>query len=131
MVQFKYDYAIAELVNNGTTILLTWKGFISSPNYRETLEKSLEIAKKNRIKNWISDIRLMKVLGPKDQEWAGTDWLPRAVAAGCYHKQAVIMAEDLFGELSAKKILATVQDQQIEIQNFVKVEDAKKWLSAN
>lgn len=129
MVQFQYDYAVAELVNNNTAILLTWKGFISSPNYRDTLEKSLEIAKKHKIQNWISDIRLMKVLGAKDQEWAGTQWLPRAVAANCYRKQAVIMAEDLFGELSAKKILSVVQDQEIEIQNFIKVEDAKKWLS--
>jgi hypothetical protein len=129
MVQFQSEYAKIELVNNSSTILLTWKGFIPSATYRETLDKSLEIAKKFKIKKWISDIKQIKVIGVKDQEWAGTDWLSRAVGAGCYHKQAVIMADDIFGQASAKKILTTIQNQEVEIQNFNKLEEAITWLA--
>ena len=129
MVQFQSEYAKIELVNNSSTILLTWKGFIPSVNYRETLDKSLDIAKKYKIKKWISDIKQIKVIGVKDQEWAGTDWLLRAVGAGCYHKQAVIMADDIFGQASAKKILTTIQNQEVEIQNFNKLEEAIAWLA--
>lgn len=129
MIQFENDFVTVELVNNSTALLATWKGFIPSSYYRDALEKSLEIAKKHKIKNWISDIKLMKVIGTPDQEWAGTTWLLNAVSAGCYEKQAVIMSEDIFGKASANKILTTVQDQAIEIQNFVRLEDAKKWLA--
>lgn len=129
MVQFKNEFVTAELVNDNTAILLTWKGFIPSVNYREALDKSLEVAKKYKIKNWISDITKMKVLGAKDQDWAATSWLPKAVSADCYKKQAVIMSEDIFGQASAKKILTTIENQQIEIQNFIRIDDAKKWLT--
>ena len=129
MTQFQNEFVTAELVNDATAIVLTWKGFIPSASYRDALNKSLEIAKKHKIKNWVSDIRMMKVLGVKDQEWAGTDWVTRAVSAGCYKKQGVIMSEDVFGQASAKNILISVQNQQIEIQNFTKLEDAKKWLA--
>lgn len=131
MVQFKNEFVIVELVNNSTAILLTWKGFIPSQKYREALDKSLEITQKYKIKNWISDIREMKVVSVKDQEWAGTEWLSKAVTAGCYKKQAVIMPEDVFGQASAKNMITTVtvKNQQIEIQNFTSLEEAKKWLS--
>lgn len=129
MIQFQNEFVIAELVNNSTAIVLTWKGFIPSSKYREGLDKSLDLAKKHKIKNWISDIRLMKVIGVKDQEWAGTEWLSKTVSAGCYKKQAVIMSEDVFGQASANNILTTVQNQQIEIRNFTNMDDAKKWLA--
>lgn len=129
MIQFQNEFVVAELVNDSTAVVLTWKGFIPSAKYREALDKALDIAKKHKIKNWVSDIRQMKVIGVKDQEWAGTDWLGRAVAAGCYSKQAVIMAEDVFGQASAKNIITTAQNQRIEIQNFVRLEDAKSWLA--
>jgi hypothetical protein len=128
MVQYQSEYLKIELVNNSSTILLTWKGFIPSEIYRESLNKSLEIAKKYKIKKWISDIKQIKVVGVKDQEWAGTDWLSRAVTSGCYQKQGVIMADDIFGQASAKKILTNIQNQEIEIQNFNKLEEAIIWL---
>lgn len=131
MIQFQNEFVTAELVNNSTAILLTLKGFIPSVQYREALEKALDIAKKHKINNWISDITRMKVLGVKDQEWAGTVWLTKAVTAGCYKKQAVIMSDDIFGQASAKNILTTVQNQEIQIQNFTKIEEAKKWLAGS
>lgn len=129
MIQFENDFVTVELANNSTTIIVTWKGFIPSSYYRDALTKSLEIAKTHKIKKWISDIKLMKVIGTPDQEWAGTTWLLDAVSSGCYEKQAVIMSEDIFGKASANKILTTVQDKAIEIRNFVNLEDAKKWLA--
>lgn len=131
MIQFQNDHVVAELVNNGTAILTTWKGFVPSHAYRDALTRALEIAKKHKIKFWISDIRSMKVLGVKDQQWAATEWLSNAVSADCYRKQAVIMSEDIFGQASAKNILTTAQNQEIEIQNFTRIEDAKKWLAAS
>ena len=130
MLQFHNEFITVELVNQGTAIALTWKGFVPSTSYREAMEKALEIAKKHKIHNWISDIKLVKVLGIKDQEWCGTDWTPRAVLSGCYRKQAVIMPADVFGHASTQNIITKMQNQQIEIQYFTQLEEAKKWLAA-
>jgi hypothetical protein len=131
MLQFQNEFITIELANNSTVIVLTWKGYIPSPSYREAMEKALEIARERRIENWISDIRLAKVLGIKDQEWCSKDWIPRAASAGCYRKQAVIMSEDVFGQATADKIISRVENQQIEFRNFTKLEDAKEWLAGN
>jgi hypothetical protein len=129
MIEFKNEFVTVELVNNSTAILVTWKGFIPSAKYREALDKALLTAKNHKLHNWISDISSMKVLSPKDQEWAGTEWVARAVSSGCYKKQAVIMSADIFGQASANNLLTTVQNQQIQIHNFTTLEDAKKWLA--
>jgi hypothetical protein len=128
MKQFENEFVKVELINDSTALLITWSGFIPSEKYRDALTRSLEIAKKYKIKNWVSDIKAMKVIAMADQEWASTEWLVKAVTGGCYHKQAVIMADDIFGQASAKKILATVANQEIEIQNFNNIQDAKAWL---
>jgi len=128
MKQFESEFLKIELVNDSTAIFLTWTGFIPSDKYREGLNKSLEIAQKYKIKNWLSDIKTMKVISVADQEWVNSEWLLKAVTSGCYYKQAVIMADDIFGQASAKKMLAKVADQEIEFQNFNNLQDAKDWL---
>lgn len=128
MVQFQNESVVIELVNNPTAIFLTWKGFPPSLQYREGMEKSLEIAQKHRIRNWISDIRLLEGIRVKDQEWVGQDWLARAVSAGCYKYQAVMITEEVFKEVSSLNIVTTVHDHPIEIRHFTSLEDAKKWL---
>jgi hypothetical protein len=131
MIQFQNEFIVAELVNDSTAILLSWKGFVPSIKYREALEQALTVAKKHNISNWISDIRQMKVVTVADQQWAGTEWLSKAVSSGCYKNQAVIMPEDLFGQASAKNMIttATVHNQKIQFQNFSNLEAAKAWLA--
>ena len=128
MVQFQNEFVVVELVNNATAIVLTWKGYIPSAIYRESLEKSLDIAKEHKITNWISDIRHMKMLEAQDQAWAISVWLPKAVSAGCYKKQAVLMPEDIFGGASARNLISAALGHLVDIQSFTTMEDAKEWV---
>lgn len=128
MIQFQNEFVVVELVDNATAIVLSWKGYIPSAVYREALEKSLEIAKKHKITNWISDIRHMKILEPEDRLWVSSEWLTKAVSADCYKRQAVIMAKDIFAGASARSIISAALNQQIEVQNFTSLEEAKEWL---
>ncbi|HTF80658.1 MAG TPA: hypothetical protein VL947_03000, partial [Cytophagales bacterium] len=107
MVHFESEFVKIELLSDPNAILSTWIGFVPSAKYREALEMALELAKKHKIDKWISDIKSMKVISVADQEWASTEWFSRALSAGCYRKQAVIMSDDVFGQASAKKIITT------------------------
>ena len=128
MIQFQNESVVVRLELNTTAIFLTWKGFVPRREYREGLEASLEIAKKHKIKNWISDISLLEGISVKDQEWVGREWLPKAVSAGCYQNQAVIVAKDIFEQVSALNILTSFQNQPIVLQHFTNLRDARKWL---
>ena len=73
MLQFQNQFITIELATNFTVVVLTWKGYIPSPSYREAMEKALEIAREYKIENWISDIRQAKVLGIEDQQWCSKE----------------------------------------------------------
>ena len=128
MIQFQNDFVLVELDHNPAAIVLIWKGYIPSAVYREALEKALDIAREHQITNWISDIRQMKILEAEDREWASNVWLQNAVSANCYKKQAVIMAKDIFGGAAARYLITAALDQQVEVQNFTSLEEAKEWL---
>jgi hypothetical protein len=128
MLQFENEFVKVELVSNSKILLLTWMGFIPSVKYRDACEKALEIAKKHRVKEWLSDIKQVKVVSPTDQEWVVADWAPRAVAAGCYNRQAILMPDDIFGQVSANKMIVSIKGQSVEMQNFNNLEAAKEWL---
>ncbi len=128
MIQFQNKFVVVALVNSSTAIALTWKGYIPSAVYREALEKSLLIAQEHKIENWISDIRHIKIISVQDRKWVEQAWIPNAVSSGCYKKQAVIMAEDIFAGAAARYLLTVVMDQQVETRNFTNLEEAKAWL---
>lgn len=128
MTQFQNEFVTVELANNATAIALSWKGYVPSAIYREALERSLDIARKHKITNWISDIRHIKIIEDKDREWAIEEWIPKAVSADCYKRQAVIMAKDIFARASARYIISAAQNQHVEVQHFTSLEEAKEWL---
>ena len=128
MADFQNGSVVVELANNANAIFLRWKGSVPSLEYREGLERSLEIARKHNIKNWISDIRLLNGISLKDQRWVSVEWLPKAVSAGCYKNQAVIVAEYPFEKPSELNTITTIQNETVEIQHFTNPEDAKQWL---
>lgn len=130
LIQFQNDYVEVTLDKDATAMVLIWKDYVPSGIYRAALEQALEIAREHQISNWISDIRQLKILEAADQAWVSTDWLNKAITAGCYKKQAVIMAEDIFGQAAARNILAAINEEQIEIQYFNSLEAAKAWLLA-
>lgn len=128
MIRYQNESVVVKLTNKATAILLIWKGFPSCLSYRQGLEKSLEIAKEHKIINWISDISQMQAPQIKDQEWAGREWLRKAVSAGCYKNQAVIMAKDFFGDVADLNFTTTIQNLTLEFRHFTSLEDAKEWL---
>jgi hypothetical protein len=129
MVQFENEYVKIETLNNSKILKIVWIGFVPGDAYRAALEKSLEIAKKFKITNWLTDARTMKVVKLENQDWAMKDWMPRVVNAGCYKKQAVVLPQDLFGKASADRMISMVGNQEVAFSNFGTEESAIDWLS--
>ncbi|MEM9981793.1 MAG: hypothetical protein AAF734_04795, partial [Bacteroidota bacterium] len=66
--------------------------------------------------------------GTKDQNWMQEDWFPRAFAVG-FRRSAVVVAADIFRDISVKNIVNRINNQQFEVQYFTTLEAAKGWIA--
>src|SRR4051794_10237 len=55
--------------------------FIHSKEFRQVLERGLEIFKQNGAQKWLSDDRMNSALTTADTEWGQQDWFPRVFQA--------------------------------------------------
>jgi ubiquinone/menaquinone biosynthesis C-methylase UbiE len=107
---------------------LTWVSFTPTKEYREALEQALKLMQKHHVNHWIFDQRNAEVISPQDQKWVVEDWTPRVVrSVGKNNKSAVILAKNIFGELSIKNLVDTTSEV-VETKYFQEIESAKKWL---
>src|SRR5688572_8968572 len=103
-----YDEKFGSLEYDSTVpcITATFKGFMSSEQFRDFLNKGLEklIEKKKLHKQilWLADTRKHVVQPDKDTQWVADDWNPRAIKAGIEHV-AFVLPENVFGKISVKK----------------------------
>lgn len=130
MLQFENEYVKIELVNNSKVVKIAWIGFVPADKYKEALEKSLEIAKTHKISDWLTDARGIKVIKVESQDWAMNDWMPRAVNAGCYKRQAMVLPNDAFGKASADRMISLIGKQEVVFSNFNSEESALAWLNS-
>jgi hypothetical protein len=113
---------------------LTWYNFTPSPEYRNILNKALEIMDACYAKKWIFDQRDAGVIAPDDIKWVVEDWTPRVVQAlGKNIYSAVILAKNIFGEVSLKNLVSNTQKQKdtqgaIETRYFDSILAAEQWL---
>ena len=106
----------------------TWHEYSPSKEYQECLEKSFEMMCKHHAKKWIFDQKKVKVISPQDQKWVVEVWTPKVIRKlGRGIKSAVILGENIFGEVSIKN-LVDATTHQVETKFFEDIETAQKWL---
>lgn len=131
MVHYESKSAKIELLANSSIVKLTWLGLVPSEEYRDVLTKATELATKLKITNWLTDARFVKVIRVEDQNWAMSEWMPNAVNAGVYKRQAVILPDDIFGQASAKRMISKINGQDVEFNNFNAEATALEWLTSD
>jgi hypothetical protein len=101
--------------------------FIHGQEFRQVLEKGLDIFQQNGANKWLSDDRANSALPTVDLEWAQTDWFPRVKNAG-WHYWAIVMPEKVVGQMNMKRFIASYSEQGLTVQVFSDPEVALKWL---
>lgn len=109
------------------------KGFQPSAVYREQALKQLEAFMQYNAHGIIWDLREAEVIAKEDQDWTVNEWQPKAIALG-YRRGAIIVPENVFGQLSVKKVISQVQSskagEDLEIQYFSTAPSAYEWMKA-
>jgi hypothetical protein len=101
--------------------------FVHGEEFRQVLEKGLEVFKQRGACKWLSDDRGNGALKPTDAEWALNDWAPRVMAAG-WKFWAVVMPEKVIGQMNMKRWIATYSEQGVTAMAFSDPVEAMTWL---
>jgi hypothetical protein len=104
-----------------------FKQFVHGENFRNVLEKGLEIFTKHSANKWLSDDRGNTAIKPADAEWAIQDWAPRVIAAG-WKFWAVVLPENVIGQMNMRRWLKTYSEKGVTAEPFTTPEEAMKWL---
>jgi hypothetical protein len=125
MIFFESRVASVEWRADISAVELRWKTFAKGDEFKEALNKGLELAQMKGAKKWLGDTSQMSAIAPEDQQWSNTDWFPRALAAGL-QKMAVVMPKSALAKMSVQSIINKFDT--MELRNFVDKADAVEWL---
>ena len=101
--------------------------FTHGAEFRDVLEKGLELLIQHRACKWLSDDRGNSPLTPEDADWAESEWAPRVLAAG-WKFWAVVLPEKVTGQMNMRRKMALYADQGVIVQAFERPGAALTWL---
>ena len=85
--------------------------FTHGEEFRNGLNKGLELLKKKRAYKWLSDDSENPITTKEDREWTASIWRPAVINSG-WKYWAIVLPEQAAGKMAFKKI---VNEQDIEM----------------
>ncbi|QJX46329.1 hypothetical protein HMJ29_05010 [Hymenobacter taeanensis] len=111
-------------------LIVRWHGFANSRNYRFLLNKALELYQLHSPRfthlGWLNDTRHFGAMLSVDQQWANTDWNPRAYAAGV-RQMNFLSPTNVFGQIAVQQYTlntAKRQEYRLEVREHQSLEEA-------
>jgi hypothetical protein len=130
MIKMKVDENITNNVfaeEGCDYVTMIWSGYHNSKTFREGTEKMLSELTKHRAGKVLADIENMMLIGMEDQNWLLQEFLPKAIANG-FRAIAIVKPVHYFNRVAVETIAYKVNQDQLKIQFFNKVSEAKDWL---
>lgn len=111
------------------TVIVVYKGYISSDENRYIHEKMLEILVKYNSNRVLHDSRNFFTIRPEDQEWILKDWSPRVYKAVGKIKTAGIIPSGTIQKQVIDKMIAAAKSDRCSSPQFCETyEAALSWL---
>lgn len=102
---------------------------ISGEEFRNVLNRGVDVMKKNNANKWLSDDRKNSVLPDDDTAWAMSNWFPRAKEAG-WQYWALVVPPDIKARLNLLGFVITYGKDGLKIQLFTDLAEAREWLES-
>ena len=101
--------------------------FVHGERLRNVLNQGLDAFIRYGASKWLSDDRGNGALSASDSEWARTSWSPRVMAAN-WKFWAVVLPENVIGQMNMKMWMKAYADQGVIAQPFSDPIEAMEWL---
>ncbi len=101
--------------------------FIYGQEFRQVLEKGLEIFKEHGAQKWLSDDRKNSTLTKEDTEWSVNVWSPQVIAAD-WKFWAIVMPDKIVGKINMQRFIDLYATLGVDVQIFDDADEALKWL---
>lgn len=128
MVYFNEKYLSIEYDEKVDCIVCNWKSAANHLEFRQGLQKGLELAMEKKPSKWATDQTKMSGIKKEDQVWTYEEWFPKIIDCGIRY-MAIITPENPLTQFTVNNILKNVDVTKIHIQFFEKLSKAKKWLA--
>ncbi|MEL6538537.1 MAG: hypothetical protein AAFQ98_24155, partial [Bacteroidota bacterium] len=113
--------------NKGSFLHVTWKGYANDQGYLDILAKQLELTKERKASKILYDLRNMGVVSQANQAYTNEKYFPSMSDAG-NKKAAIIVPENIFGEVSVSAIMGKRNSELFEAEIFGELDTAREWL---
>ncbi|HAA13659.1 MAG TPA: hypothetical protein DCE41_18980 [Cytophagales bacterium] len=113
--------------HKGQFLHVEWKGFANNEGYREILLKQIELTREKRARRILYDLRNMGVVSRDNQAYTNEEYFPAVSRAG-NKVAAIVVPENVFGEMSVSAIMGARNEALFQAQIFDDPGPAKAWL---
>ncbi|MDJ1500536.1 hypothetical protein [Xanthocytophaga agilis] len=113
------------------TLIQTWLGFISSENFRNAIDKTVDISREKNVRAIISDTSQLSIVRREDTEYAASV-MPELIQNGL-KRMAFVLSENAFAQMSVKNFSTQTKEKVEEnelVKHFASMELAKKWINS-
>ena len=121
---FQNDNVVMSIDKENDYLLNKWTGFPKTENYKEALEKTIDILQEYNITNIVADMTEFKTPMPEALEWFQVDWLPRAIKVGL-KKMAVMMPTNVIAKMTVTRVVDSISG--FETDYFDTLEKCVAW----
>jgi hypothetical protein len=121
-------YVSIRWVSEGGWVLVVWKEWADSAEYRAAHETILMAIRENHASKNLIDATHSKVVSDSDQKWLIENWIPRAVAAG-RRSTAIVMPRSALGRTISENIDKGTPSDVTQVEYFDTATEAAAWLS--
>lgn len=127
MIHWDSPQATVHWDESAKCVHLEWKGFVHGEKGQTALLTALDFFKTKSTDRWLADTRKLKVVSEEDQRWVNEIWFPMAISAGV-RRMAIIVPESVLAQMSIRRLMSKVKDEDLETAYFSSVEEGKAWL---
>jgi hypothetical protein len=125
---FESSCITIEFDENTKILTQTWKGYATSAQFREGIEKSINLFKQKGAKAVLTDSLNGGIVRKEDTDWAATYAVPLLLQSGM-KAQAFIVPTNAFIQMSVKNYTEQTGGT-FQLQYFDDLEKGKNWLLA-
>src|SRR5258706_13023955 len=111
---------------DGPWVLVKWKAWANSAEYREAQEIVIRALRENHGSRNLIDSTDRKVFSEADQKWLLENWMPRAAAAG-RRWTAIVLPKSALGRTIAENPGKHPQSNRLNVRPFPTLPDAAAW----